>query len=236
VTDGGAATGDARVGDGAASDGSVASPCSTTATSTFALAWTVEDGTGAASTCDAQGGQTVDVTIVNPATGATETQTVPCSTMAAATCAMPAGAYDVTLSLRNAGGTVLAEIVAPTLILVDGTATQVASLPFAVGGADATSGRGFALTWSIEQADTSGAETCAQAGAASVRLIAGTKTFDLPCGDGKGRTTAIAPGDYPVTLHLIDAQGADLSVTQTMSLHVDEGQLIFLGNVVFDVI
>ena len=246
ATDGGAGTtdasfGDASVpdgatGDGATADGARPSACSSSATATFTMSWTVEDGAGAASTCAAQGGQTVDISVVSQATGAAETLTVPCATMAAATCAMPAGAYAVTLSLRDATGGVLAEIVGPTLFLIDGTSTQIASLPFSVGGADATDGRGFALTWSIEKDGTNAAETCAQAGAMSVRVAAGTTTFDLACADGKGRTTSIAPGDYPVTLHLLDAQGADLSVTQTMTLHIDEGQLLFLGNVVFDVI
>jgi hypothetical protein len=244
ATDGGAGdasvgdahVGDARGGDGAPSDGAKVSPCLASATSTFAMSWTVEDGTGAASTCAAQGGATVDITVVDPTSGATEDLSVPCATMQASTCAMPAGAYSVTLRLRNAGGDALAEVVAPTLFLVDGTSTPVGSVPFEVGGADATSARGFALTWSIEQSGGGAAETCAQAGAATVRLVAGSMTYDLPCADGKGRTSAVVPADYAVTVHLLDAHGADLSVTQTMTLFVDEGQLVFLGNVVFDVI
>jgi hypothetical protein len=69
-----------------------------------------------------------------------------------------------------------------------------------------------------------------------VRLTAGTKTFDFPCTDGKGRTSIIAPGDYPVKLRLIDAQGGDISVTQSMTINVGAGQLVFLGDVWFGVV
>jgi hypothetical protein len=121
------------------------------------------------------------------------------------------------------------------MFLVDGQATGVTSLPLQVGGSDATKGRGFALTWSIDKVGSGAIQTCAQAGAMSVRLTAGTTKFDLPCADGKGRTTAIAPGSYPVTLDLVDGAGATLSETQTMNVAIAAGQLVFLGDVPFDV-
>jgi hypothetical protein len=230
----GEAGNDASVADGDA--GAKPSACAASAAATFTFAWTIEDATGVASTCAAQAGQTVDVDIVDLSTGAESLMTVPCAGMTVTSCTLPGGNYSVSMKLRNAAGTVLAEVDAPMLFLPDGETTPVAAVPFEVGGADATNGRGFSLTWSIENAGSLAAETCAQASAATVRLVAGAKTFDLTCADGKGRTTALAPGDYPVTIHLLSASGAELSVTQSMTLHVVAGQLLFLGNVVFDVI
>jgi hypothetical protein len=235
--DGGAS--DAPVSDagtsGDAEAGSKPAACAVNATATFSLAWSVEDATGAGSTCDGVGGTTVDVDVVNLATGAEALSTTPCAALAATTCAMAAGTYSVSMKLRGAGGTVLAEVFAPLLFLVSGQATGVTSLPLQVGGADATKGRGFALAWSIDKKSTGAIESCAQAGAATVRVIAGTTTFDLACADGKGRTTAIAPSTYPVTLDLLDAAGAKVSETQTMSIAIGAGQLVFLGDVPFDV-
>jgi hypothetical protein len=228
VADGG---GDARAADGG---GSRPAACVVGATATFSLAWSLEDATGASATCAATSGVTVDVDVVNVATGAEALSTFPCGALAATTCAMPAGSYSVSMKLRDANGAVLSEIFAPTLFLVDGQATGVTSLPLQVGG-DATKGRGFALTWSIAKLATGAIESCADTGAAKVRLLAGTTTFDLTCADGKGSTTAVAPGSYPVTLDLLDGTGAKLSETQTMTVAIAAGQLVFLGDVPFDV-
>jgi hypothetical protein len=148
---------------------------------------------------------------------------------------MPPGAYSISMKLRDGTGVAVAEVFAPTLFLIAGQNTPVASLPLQVGGGDAAKGRGFALTWSIDKKSTGAIQSCAQAGAATVRLLAGTTTFDLTCADGKGRTTAIAAGSYPVTLDLLDASGAKLSETQTMNIAVGAGQLVFLGDVPFDI-
>jgi hypothetical protein len=215
--------------------GSNGTACAASGTATLSLAWSLEDATGAASTCDGVGGKTVDVDVVNLTTGAEAMSTVPCAALAATTCALSAGSHSVSMKLRDAGGAILAEIVAPQLIVVSGQASTVPSLPLQVGGADAANGRGFALTWSIDKQSTGAIESCAQAGAATVRLLAGATIFDLTCGDDKGRTTAIAPGTYQVTLDLLDAAGAKLSETQTMSIAIGAGQLVFLGDVPFDV-
>ncbi|HEY2731176.1 MAG TPA: hypothetical protein VGK52_14640 [Polyangia bacterium] len=235
--EGGAADGQATDA-GTSSDvdaGSMGTACAASGTATLSLAWSLEDATGATSTCDGVGGKTVDIDVVNLATNAEATSTVPCAALAATTCALPAGSHSVSMKLRDAAGVVLAEIVAPQLIVVSGQAATVPSLPLQVGGADAAKGRGFALTWSIDKKSTGAIESCTQAGAATIRLLAGATAFDLTCGDGKGRTTAIAPGTYAVTLDLLDAAGAKLSETQTMSLAIGAGQLLFLGDVPFDV-
>jgi hypothetical protein len=234
-SDGGTTRSDGGAAGSGATDGGGAAACSVKATATFEFTWTLEDASGAATTCAAAGGQTVDITVVRSSTKARADFTVPCSAPKATTCAMPADDYSVTFTLRNAGGTGLSEIVAPLLILEDGQVTDPGALPFQVGGGG-TTGRGFAATWTIDDANSGELLNCAQAGATTVRLVAGAKTFDLPCAPGKGRTTAVAPGDYPVMLRLLDAQGDDLSVTQTMTLHVGAGQLVFLGDVLFDVI
>ena len=224
----------------AASDGggdtksSAPAACIVGATATFSLAWSLEDATGADSTCDGVGGKTVDIDVVNASTGAEALATIPCGALAATTCGMPAGTYSISMKLRDAAGNVLTEIVAPLMFLVDGHETGVTSLPFQVGG-DPTKGRGFAATWSIDKVSTGAIETCAQAGAASVRLTAGSTKFDLPCANGKGLTTALTPGSYPISLDLIDGTGASLSETQTMNVSIAANQLVFLGDVPFDV-
>jgi hypothetical protein len=223
---------------GAAGTGAAAQACTVGATGTFTMAWTLEDGTGTATTCATLAATTVDVDIANLDTGAQTHATVPCAAMGTTTCALPEAeaGYSVSMKLRTDGGTLLAEIAAPQLFILDGQATPIASVPFRVGGPEAAMSRGIALTWSIVNDDTGAALTCAQAMGAKVRLTVGTKTFDLACTDGKGRTTALAPGDYPVSLRLLDAAMGELSVTQTMTIHVGAGQLVFLGDVPFGVV
>ncbi|HVZ74085.1 MAG TPA: hypothetical protein VHJ20_17020 [Polyangia bacterium] len=240
-----AATGDAS-GDGGASDAAVIEAGTTEAGATEAGA--TEAGVGdasaadanvseaGASSCAAFGGKTVDVAVTNLVTGATSSTSVACDAMNVTTCSLPHGSYSITLDLRAPSGALLSEIVAPNLVVENGETSRVPSLPFEVGGIGATMGRGFALTWSIEDANTGAARTCAQAGAATVRLEASGKTFDLPCGPGFGRTAPLTAGEYSVKLSLLDAQNAPLSVTESMLLHIENGQLIFLGPAVFDVL
>jgi hypothetical protein len=234
ATDGGAkdAPGDAQAGGDATTTRSAA--CVVGATATFGLAWSLEDATGADSTCAGVGGKTVDIDVVNSMTGAEALATIPCGALAATTCAMPAGTYSIAMLLKDANGNVLSDVRAPLMFLVDGQETGVTSLPFQVGG-DTTKGRGFAATWSIDKVGTGALETCAQAGAASVRLTARATKFDLPCANSKGRTTALTPGSYPITLDLIDGSGTSLSTTQTMSVPIAAGQLVYIGDVPFDV-
>ena len=241
ASDGGAGATASDGGAGAAaSDGggdtrtSAPAACVVGATATFSLAWSLEDATGADSTCDGVGGKTVDIDVVNASTGAEALATIPCGALAATTCGMPAGTYSISMKLRDAAGNVLTEIVAPLMFLDDNQNTAVTSLPFQVGG-DKTKGRGFAATWSIDKVGTGAIVSCAQAGAASVRLTAGQATFDLPCANGKGRTTAVAPGTYVVKLDLIDGSMTSLSETQTMNISIAANQLVFLGDVPFDV-
>jgi hypothetical protein len=233
---GGATGADAGTSDGGTSDGSGARPaaCVVGASATFSLAWSIEDATGADSSCDGVGGKTVDIDVVNAMTGAEALTTIPCAALAATTCAMPAGKYTISFELRDAAGNVLSDVFAPILFLFDGQNTAVTSLPLQVGG-DLTQGRGFAATWAIDKYGTGAIESCAQAGAASVRLTAGQTSFDLPCGDGKGRTTAVAPGTYPVIFDLLDGAKATLSETKMMNISIAAGQLVYLGDVLFDV-
>jgi hypothetical protein len=239
ATEGGAAgsaSGDAGGGAGGSggAKGTPPAACVVGATATFSLAWTLEDETRAESTCDRVGGKTVDIDFVNVSTGAESLMTFSCAAGAATTCAATAGQYHISMKLRDAGGNVLSEIVAWLEFLVDGQNTAVTSLPFEVGG-DTTKGRGFAATWSIDQVSTHAIESCAQAGAASVRLSVGQTTFDLPCTNGRGRTTPVDPGNYSVNLELLDSAMSPLSVTQTMSVSIAANQLVFLGDVPFDV-
>jgi hypothetical protein len=242
----GDATTDAGTSDATSPDGpSKPAACTTGATAAFSLAWTVSGATGAdggaaggdggAATCDSVGGKTVDVDIVNLVTGAESSMTVSCDKLALTTCPLPRGSYAITLSLHDAAGATVSEIIAPELVVENGQTVALGPQPFEVGGLAATMGRGFALTWSIENATSGAARTCAQAGAATVLVDAGGKTFGLPCAPGAGRTPALTAGEYAVKLSLLDTLGAPLSVTGSMILRMKNGQLIFLGSAVFDV-
>jgi hypothetical protein len=93
----------------------------------------------------------------------------------------------------------------------------------------------ISLTWTLEQAGTTIAETCPRAGVATIRLIANAMNVDFKCGDGAGRTPALAAGTYAVSLHALDATGAAVSDTSTMNVTIAAGQIVSLGNAVFDV-
>jgi hypothetical protein len=212
--------------------------CTTGATAAFSLAWTVAGPAGAdggVATCDSVGGKVVDVAVVNLVTGAESSMAVACDKLALTTCPLPRGSYAVTLALHDAAGATISEIIAPELVVENGQTAALGPLPFEVGSLAASIGRGFALTWSIENATSGAGRTCVQAGAAVVRVDANSKTFDLPCAPGAGRTPALTAGEYSVKLSLLDALGAPLSVTGSMILRIKNGQLIFLGDAVFDV-
>ncbi len=230
---------DAGGSDTTSTDGpSTPAACTAGATGAFALAWTVAGPTGAdggVATCDSVGGKDVAVDVINLVTGAESSTTVACDKLALTTCPLPRGSYAIALALRDAAGTTLSETIAPELVVENGQTAALGPLPFEVGGLAATMGRGFALTWSIENATSGAARTCAQAGAATVRVDTSGKTFDLPCAPGAGRSPALTAGEYSVKLSLLDALGAPLSVTGSMILRIKNGQLIFLGDAVFDV-
>jgi hypothetical protein len=230
---------DAGTRDATGSDGpSKPAACTTGATAAFSLAWTVAGPAGAdggVATCDSVGGKVVDVDVVNLVTGAESSMTVACDKLALTTCPLPRGSYAVTLALHDAAGATVSEIIAPELVVENGQTAALGPLPFEVGGLAASMGRGFALTWSIENATSGAGRTCAQAGAATIRVDANGKIFDLPCAPGAGRTPALTAGEYSVKLSLLDALGAPLSVTGSMILRIENGQLIFLGDAVFDV-
>jgi hypothetical protein len=172
-----------------------------------------------------------------------------CADMAGATCALPPGSYSLAMRLRDATGTVLSELLAPSPVaVVAGQTRDLGVIPFdSAQGAPATSGaggsggtggtggagQGIALSWTIDRAGTT--LTCDQAGATTVEVDDGQHEFEFKCSDGQDRTTSMTPGSYQVTLRLLDAQGSVLSGTTTMTVTIAAGQLVDLGAVVFDV-
>jgi hypothetical protein len=206
-------------------------------TAGYRVGWTIEDQAGVASTCSAAGALTVDVEATRPDRNdvGSLTSKVCDIAMPLTPCARVPGVYTVSLMLRGPTGALLSEIVAPNVLLTAGEVADLGSLPFVVGG-DAALAHGYALTWSIDAAATGAPLSCADANAATVRLQVGSQKFDLPCGPGRGRTTPVSPGSNPVSMTLLDVQGNALSMTQTMQVTIDAGQLVFLGDVVFDVI
>jgi len=117
----------------------------------------------------------------------------------------------------------------------DGSGATEAGATEAGAAAAVCSVGAISLTWSLEQAGTTIAETCGQAGVATIRLIANGMNVDFKCGDGAGRTPPLAAGTYAVSLHALDATGVALSDTSTMNVTVAAGQIVSLGNAVFDV-
>jgi hypothetical protein len=222
---------------GAAGAGGAPQACTTAATGAVQIAWTLEDAAGAGTTCAAvPDSGSVTVSVRNLDTGVDSGRLVGCEAMRAVTCALPPGNYALSMKLLGGKGSTLAEIVAPFVFVTAGETTDLGSLPFRTHVGAVTDGAGFALTWSIDAADTGAPLSCDEATAKTVRLKVGAQTFDLPCAAGMGRTTTVAPGSYPVSVILLDAQNMELSVTQTMTVTIGAGQLVFLGDVLFDVI
>jgi hypothetical protein len=211
------------------------SECASTTASAFTVRWTIQDAGGAPMTCDSAAATSVDIDVVNVATGVDFHDTFPCSALGVTTCPLPPGTYSVAMRLRNATGALLAEAIDPTEEVIDPTLlTDLGVVPFVATGAPIVD-QYMALSWTIEWDATFTPLTCAQAKAATVELDIGATRFQWACSDGNGRTATVAPGRYTVAVSLLDAGGVLLSMTPTADVQVVAGRVANLGPVVFGV-
>jgi len=130
---------------GAGGNGGVNASCPGGSTSNFHVAWTIQDASGAPSSCDKVDATEMDLDLLNLDTHTDYHAVFACSAMAGATCALPPGSYSVAMRLRDANGTVLSELLAPTPISITaGQTTDLGVIPFASAQGKPAAGTGGA--------------------------------------------------------------------------------------------
>src|SRR5262245_14832492 len=107
-----------------------------------------------------------------------------------------------------------------------------------IDGSDATAPvQYFILSWTIADYTTGAPLTCAQAGAATVRVtVDTTMIFNLPCAAGQGMTGVVAPGSHGVGAALLDSQQASLSAAAAMTFDLSPNVPRTLPSITFDVL
>jgi hypothetical protein len=215
--------------------GTTAPTCAGT-TPAFSVDWSLDryqDPNHTPITCVAAGAATMDLDVLAIATNTAYHDTFPCTAMNGVGQTLPPGDYSVAMRLRDSAGTLLSEAIAnTTYTIAAGCTTDLGPVIF--DAIVTTPDQYLSLSWSIDRPPASALLSCDQAGAAKVELDAASTTFQWPCRDGQGATTTLAAGSYPVTVKLLDGQGAPLSVTPTMNVTV-ASQPVDLGDVLFDV-
>jgi len=221
---------------------------SSKSSATASLQWSLFDLSDSAMSqplrCADVGAGAVVLSMQDSSAGTTYTKTFKCLDYAGASDVVPAGTYDVTVTLYGDptiyGNTTTVLDTPPTTgaVLVAGPNALLLT-DFLVNS--------FVLGWSISSGGYS--TTCASAGAASVELdvwFPGQTTptaYSLPCdstavyGAGyRAATMAIPMGPYNVTWQafLVDAQGTDVAPgTTTQPYPVSAGAQADLGSVIF---
>jgi len=225
----------ATYGTGGAGGGTPSSvvTCTGGTTSNFHVAWTIQDASGNPSSCDGVAGAEMDLDVVNLDTNVQYHGVYACSDMQASSCSVPPGSYSVTMRLRDGKSNVISLTPPDTFTVTAGQTTDLGSIPFSASQGLTGPGQGLGLSWTISRQGAS--ITCDQAGAATLEIDVGDQKFPFTCSDGSATSPPVAPGTYPVTLRLLDAQGTALSVTQTMPVAIPAGKLVALGSVPFEV-
>lgn len=216
---------------------------SSKSSATASLQWSLFDLSDSAMSqslnCADVGAGAVVLSMQDRATGTTYTDTFVCANYAGASEAVPAGTYDVTVTLYGDpkiygnSNTVLDTLSTPGAVL-DSGANTLGATDFLVNS--------FVLGWTISSGGLS--TTCAYAGAADVELdvlFPGQTTptaYLMPCNDVAYRaaTMAIPMGSYTVQWQafLVDAQGTEVATsTTTQSYSVSASAQADLGSVIF---
>jgi hypothetical protein len=218
-----------------AARGGATTVCSSLATTTFSVQWTLEDKARQPMNCTAVGGATMDLDVLEVATSAVSHDTFPCDAFEGTSAVLAPGTYAVAMRLRDAAGTLLSEAIAPgTFAITAGCSTDLGHVPFEA--VVTTPDQFISLTWAVERYGTGAPLSCADAHATHVELTAGTTKFQWPCSNGQGATDSLAAGSYDVSIKLLDATGTALSLTPTMPVAVVAGQPTALsGTVTFGV-
>jgi hypothetical protein len=153
---------------------------------------------------------------------------LPCAAGHGASRALPAGRYQVKLSVTDAAGVALAAQ-SGSYDLRPGS-TDLGEVGFEL--------QSFELAWMLRRAQR--AVTCAEVSAATVVLVAqygaeAPVNHQFPCGAGHAQTVAVRQGDYSLALRLLGPTGAVLAQTQAMAFAVSDDRRATLPAVTFDV-
>lgn len=186
-------------------------------------------GNTPADACRNAGTPTVDLDVRNQASGVATRDSFPCAAFGGQSQELPAGAYDVKITLVNASGQGVSDKLGAWQ-LVRRSVTDLGIIQFQV--------QTFVAFWSIARANVP--VTCEQAGAKSVKLVTQLPegqplSYLFPCGDGGGVTTAIPLGSYSVQVQLTGAGDQVLSETRAMTFPVLGDRRAQLPLITFDV-
>jgi hypothetical protein len=217
LPDGGAAADDAAAIDIAPMDGRAADlgPAPDGAAGAFRVEWQLV-WVGGARQVACEEARVVTVVLEGAATGGgTFRDEFPCGAGSGVTEALPHGPYSVRLSLVDAAGLVLGS---QQGMFTAGAGTfDLGTVVFEL--------QSFQLSWTLKRAGRT--ISCADANASTVVLQSRREmeppvSYQFPCPDGMGVTTAILPGSYAIDLRLIDTGGrvlwkTDAPVVMTVS-------------------
>ena len=221
---------------GTGATGGSTGSCTRDINSDFQVAWTIEDPSGAPSSCAAAGAATMDLDALNLGSNASFHSSFACGQGAGSTCALPPGQYSFAMRLRDVQGTQLLEAVFPEILsITSGRTNDLGIVPFEVVEPGGTQIDYIAFSWTLQQFSTGAALDCASAGAATVELDVGQQKFSFPCSAGQGVSAPLAPGTYPVSMQVLDAQQNQLSVTNTANVTISPDWAVEIGNVVFGI-
>lgn len=172
--------------------------------------------------CEDAGTPTVELAMVNNATGAQYTDTFTCSQRQGFSRALPTGNYSWQVRLRTQDGTVVSQD-QDTADIFRHDGTDLGGFLFNI--------QAFHLNWTLVRGGVG--VSCAQAGAANVVLYAQlgggmAQRYVFPCAESAGVTTAIPIGTYAVWLELQNAQGGVITAIQAMTFPVRGTELAIL--------
>jgi hypothetical protein len=185
-------------------------------------------GTKETLACDDAGTPTVTLDMVRKG-GPTFHDTFKCNDRRGQSETIPSGAYDVTIALKAADGTVVSANNGTFPVPRRGI-TDLGIIAFQI--------QAWEVHWSIARGNAT--VTCDQSGAKSVRLVtqlpnmAKPLSYLWPCSDGEGISTAVPIGTYSVQVQLEDAAGKVLSATKPMTFVASGAALAALPPITFD--
>jgi len=190
--------------------------------------WTITGSQGGTLDCDSAGAANVTLYLSD------FNQTFPCGVGAGRTRKLPlGGVYTQHGQLLALNGDTLAETSPVQVTIDDCDVTPVPDLQFALSACNAPSSVQV-NSWVI--LDGSGNPTdCDTVGAASVVLYLGSTMVTFPCSQYSGQADNVNSGTYDTHLALVSSSGANLSVTDSMSITVPCGSPRSIDGVQFPV-
>ena len=204
-------------------------------TGTFSLSWNIVVGT-ADTLCFDVGASTLEFEATLEGPGATVRATFDCADHLDTTPEFTPGNYDILVRLRDGDRNPLAQRnLGGPFAITAGSNNDLGNVTFFLPEG---SGR-IGFTWTILQGGLDA--TCADVGAQTIEIDTTptanpNMTVDLfDCSTSGGVIDALAPGDYDLTVYLLDSGGQTVSVATPMpTVTVISGQTIDAGDFVFD--